>query len=142
MHDLEKTPPPQTLRETPAKWREHILRAPHTLAPEKRIFVSALKEHITALLWSHPKVCAELPPFWIFIFAAHLDTSGHRPRVARATLLPSAEYWQGAREQKLFLTLLMYPNPPAPRAYRPDLAAPRPRSISIVNIRPRFLFCG
>ncbi|MDB6027189.1 MAG: hypothetical protein JWM68_3412 [Verrucomicrobiales bacterium] len=134
MNEFEKKLQQEKLRTIPGEWRDQILRATRMAIPEKRSFLSAFNDHVTALLWPHPKAWAGIAAVWILIFAANLATNGDTSRLARTAQGPSAEYWRGLREQEQFLTQLMDPKPQLAPADRPKLAPPRPRSEYILNI--------
>ena len=118
-------PLPRGERETlPAAWRNV---ASSIQAFNARMVRGNLSQHLSALLWPHPKAWAGLAAVWILIAGLNLSTRDPSPRLAVKTAAPSPTTLVELRQQhRLYAELLGRMD--APDADRPRLLAPKPRS--------------
>jgi hypothetical protein len=108
----------------PAAWRNVALSIQGFYA---RMVRGNLSQHLSALLWPHPKAWAGLAATWILIAVLNFSTREPSPRLAARAAAPTPATLVELRQQhKLYAELLGRMD--TQDADRPRLFPPKPRS--------------
>jgi hypothetical protein len=126
--DFETRLQRQSPRQVPVAWREEILRTAQAAVAAPAALPSSILNHLSAILWPHPKAWAGLAAAWVVIGLLQFAARDHsQVTTARAPATPSRETILARREQQQLWAELAGTSLTAV-ADRPRNSAPRPRS--------------
>jgi hypothetical protein len=124
----------QPVKPIPAEWRAEILSAAreaqasrHSTLITRNSLFAAFKQHISFVLWPHPKAWAGLATTWVLVLALQWSMRDKTPAVVEHVSPPSPEVIAELNGQQKFYAELMGSSD-SRDADRPKKTQARPRT--------------